>query len=135
MSYDRMSTFLWRMMKSILKESFFLSTKTNTGCYDVFCKGARYDFICHNGIREKNFFAGYGHFHGEKTYDQYIHSKYIIRKVIIFKIKETNNAIMLLTITESSKGYFMMSVTHRIWKGRRHLDSGRWCQLKIKWCS
>ena len=81
------------MMKSILKESFFLSTKTNTGCYDVFCKGARYDFICHNGIREKNFFAGYGHIHGEKTYDQYIHSKYIIRKVIIFKIKETNNAI------------------------------------------
>ena len=88
-----MSTFLWRMMESILKVSFFFSTQTNTGCYDVFCKAARYDFICHNGIHEKNFFAGYGHIHGEKAYNQCIHSKHIIIKVVIFKIKETNIAI------------------------------------------
>ena len=47
-----------------------------------------YDLICHNRIREKNFFTGYGYIHGEKTCDQYIHSKFIIRKLIIFKIKE-----------------------------------------------
>ena len=75
-------------IQSILRVSFYFSTQTNTDVYEVFCKGAQYDFICHNGICEKNFFTEYGHIHGEKTCDQYIHSKYIIRKVIILKINE-----------------------------------------------
>ena len=80
-------------IQSILKVSFFFSTQTKIDVYEVVCKGTRYDFICHNGIREKSFFTGYGHIRSEKTCDQYIHSKYIIRKVIIFKIKETNIVI------------------------------------------
>ena len=77
-------------IQSILKVSFFFSTQTNTDIYKGFCKGVRYDFICHNEIREKIFFTGYGHIHGEKTCDQYILIKHIIRKMIIFEIKETN---------------------------------------------
>ena len=77
-------------IQSILKVSFFFSTQTNTDIYKVFCKGVWYDFICHNGICEKIFFTGYGHIHSEKTCDQCILIKYIVRKMIIFGIKEIN---------------------------------------------
>ena len=54
------------------------------------CKKARYDFICHNGISQKNFSTDYEHIKAEKTRGQYIHRKYVVMKMIIFKIKETN---------------------------------------------
>ena len=34
--------------------SFIFSTQTNTSVCDVFCKGARYHFICHTGSVERN---------------------------------------------------------------------------------
>ena len=76
-----------------LNVSLIFSTQTSKICYEVFCNGARYDFICHNRISEKNFFTGYGHNNGKITRCQYMHIEYIVGNVMIFKIQETNIVI------------------------------------------